>query len=69
MVLAFRRKECPEDTLRVQLRGLNPATTYQVRFSSTGRRETFPGEQLAKALDVTISRTPASELILYRKTK
>jgi len=69
MVLAFRRKECREDTLRVQLKGLNPATTYEVRFTATGRRETFSGEQLARALDVTISRTPASNLILYRKTK
>ncbi len=69
MVLAFRRKECREDTLRVQLKGLNPATTYEVRFTSTGRCELFTGEQLADALDLTISRTPGSDLILYRKTK
>ncbi len=69
MVLAFRRKECREDTLRLQLRGLNPATIYEVHFTISGRRETFTGEQLAKALDVTISRSPASDLILYRKTK
>jgi hypothetical protein len=67
MVLAFRRKECREDTLRLQLKGLHPATTYEVRFTATGRRKSFTGEQLAKALDVTISRTPGSDLILYRK--
>jgi alpha-galactosidase len=69
MVLAFRRKECRQDTLRVQLKGLNPATTYEVRFTTTGRREEFTGEQLAKALELTISRTPRSDLIIYRKTK
>ena len=69
MVLAFRRARCADDTLRVQLKGLDGQTTYEVATSTGGPVRRMTGRELMAGLDVTLRQAPSSDLITYRRSK
>ncbi len=69
VVQAFRRPDCPDESARFSLAGLDPAARYEIRDldapdsvrTTTGRELIDPG------LTATIARRPGAVVLLYRK--
>lgn len=71
LVLAFRRKECPQPSIAVKLHGLKPATFYRVTFIDDERRETTEvkkGSELA-SLTLKLPSPRSSLLVRYAPNK
>ncbi|MCC6444287.1 MAG: GH36 C-terminal domain-containing protein [Armatimonadetes bacterium] len=69
-VQAFRREEASQESLAVNLRGLDPAADYAVGNLDTGRSERLTGQDLMlKGLTVTLPRKPAAALYVYRRVR
>lgn len=66
LVVAFRRKDSPEETIRVRLRGLDPARRYELLDEGTGTLVTLRGNALASGLTLKIGQKPGSQLLRYR---
>lgn len=69
VVQAFRRPDCPDESARFSLAGLDPEARYEIRDldapdsvrTTTGRELIDPG------LTATIARRPGAVVLLYRK--
>ncbi len=67
--LFFRRPKSAQSSMTVALRGLDPATKYEVTFAESydvTDRRTMTGEDLTK-LHVDLSSAPSSMLVRYRR--
>ena len=67
LVLAFRRKDCPQATRAVKLRGLTAETLYTVTWIDDQRRETtqsLPGRELAET-PLSLPQPRSSMLLRY----
>lgn len=54
-------------SLSLQLRGLDPAVTYDVRLVDRERQATFTRETLLKSgLRITTASIPRSEIVVYK---
>jgi len=69
MVLAFHRAQCAKTSIRVQLKGLDAAATYELEFSTGEPKRRMTGRELAAGLDLVLEATPSSVLITYRQVK
>jgi alpha-galactosidase len=68
MVQAFRRDACEDDSLTLQLGGLDADSTYAVENLDTDKTEKRTGRELTEqGLRVTITNRPGSALLAYRK--
>jgi alpha-galactosidase len=67
LVLAFRREQCADETLRVGLRGVASEARYEVEDTAAGARETVDGGLLVRDWPVRIDRSPGSRLLVYRR--
>ena len=65
IVVAFRRKDNQQDSIRVQLRGVDPAKTYRVLNDNDGTVTTRSGVELAEGIDLQIAEAPGSLLLRY----
>lgn len=66
VVQAYRRQDCPYESARFKLHGLDPAKSYQVRnLDETTVLEVSGRELMDKGLLVRMSETPGSAWILY----
>ena len=68
-ILIFRREQSPQSELRVSLRGLDPKSSYELTWQSTGRKETVQGALLRDGYLIRLPEKRSSALILYRKMK
>jgi len=66
VVIALRRSGSPESAKRVALRGLQPDTTYELAFDSTGGTILASGADLMSSLLLTLPQSHSSELVHYR---
>ncbi|MGA2035549.1 MAG: alpha-galactosidase [Thermoguttaceae bacterium] len=67
MILAFRRKDCPQPTLPVKLRSLKPGKSYTVTFIDDQRQrtiKTMSGRELA-SLALSLPTPRSSLLVRY----
>lgn len=69
MVLAFRRRECGQNSVELVLHGLDPDVTYGLVFHTTGVIVEATGASLMRRLVVPIANAPGSELIVYRQAE
>jgi len=70
MVQAFRRAECPHESARFLLRGLEPDARYTLTDLDTGHTEQRAGRQLMKeGLSITILQRPSAPVVLYKKVR
>jgi len=69
MVLVFRRATCADDTLRVQLKGLDGKAAYELTSSRGGLPRRVAGRELMAGFDITLKQAPSSDLIAYRESK
>ena len=67
MVLAFRRPESPNHSVRVALHGLAPGAVYELSYDSTGKKVQASGNDLQSEMILTLPRKRSSELIHYRR--
>lgn len=67
ILLAFRRKDCNEVSRTVKLHGLDPKESYVLTDEDSQKQETITGAELLNGLKLTISNTPGSLLIRYKK--
>jgi alpha-galactosidase len=67
VVQAFRRPGCPQDSLRIHPRGLDPEATYEVKDADKEEVVFVSGKQLGNELTVTLPGRPAAALIIYKK--
>ena len=65
IVVAFRRKDNQQDSIRVRLRGVDPAKTYRVLNDNDGTVATRSGAELAEGIDLKIAEAPGSLLLRY----
>lgn len=68
MILAFRRDNCGS-SLTVRLIGLDPAALYELRSTVTGETGRRTGAQLMAGLELSLSKAPSSDLIVYKKER
>ncbi|MCC6730172.1 MAG: NPCBM/NEW2 domain-containing protein [Chthonomonadales bacterium] len=69
IVLAFRRPQCATVGLIVALRGVRPASTYEVTYLPEGgkpRTERLSGRELASGLTLRVAGPGRSLLVRYR---
>ena len=69
IIMAFRRKDCSETSVRVKLSGLEPAGKYELTDEDSQKKATISGEELAKGYTLTLNDKPGSLLICYKKTQ
>lgn len=67
-VQAFRRAECPTESVRLKLHGLDPDARYTLRDLDALAPVQMAGRELVESgLPVTIRSRPGAAVILYRK--
>lgn len=66
IVLAFRRKNAPQDGIEVKLSGLDPDMTYEIYDDNTGLYSSKTGAELAAGLKLNIGEAPGSLLLKYK---
>lgn len=67
IVLAFRRKDCTDESINIKLMGLGPKTIYTLDFEDYGLQMEKTGSELMNGLDISIPLKPASLLMRYHK--
>lgn len=69
IVLAFRRHQAPQSSIRIVLPGLEPDADYEVNFEDYGITLIKSSRELAGGLDIKIPEAPGSLLIKYRRAR
>ncbi|MFO0889366.1 MAG: alpha-galactosidase [Isosphaeraceae bacterium] len=70
LVEAFRRPQASEPSIQVPLRGLDPATAYEVIELDSGRSSRHPGKDLVeRGLPIEVRSMPGAVAILYRQAR
>jgi len=67
IVLAFRRSDCGNESIRVKLRGLDEKATYELFYEDYELRTKNTGKELMDGFEMAIPQKPASLLIGYKK--
>ena len=67
IIIAFRRKDCNEESLEVRLRGIDPKISYELTDVDKNLVITKTGEELLKGLTLSAKEKPGSLLIMYKK--
>jgi alpha-galactosidase len=66
IAIAFRRGSNNEDTIKIQLSGLEDNTTYELNYEDYGVIIRKSGHELMEGFNITIPLKPASLLISYK---
>lgn len=69
IVLAFRRKDNTNESIKVKLRGLDEHTIYELYYKDQDIRKRSSGEELMNGIDIILPHVPSSLLIKYNKTE
>ena len=69
IILAFRRPDCPDDSVRVRLSGLEKEAVYDLFFEDYGLHIQKQGKELAGGIDLFSPTRQSSLLIRYQKVK
>jgi len=67
IIMAFRRKNCNEESLTVKLRGVDTKESYVLIDEDTHIKITKTGEELIKGFTLTLNEKHESLLIWYKK--
>ena len=66
IIIAFRRKDCNEESIIIRLRGIDPKVSYELTDVDTNLVITKTGEELIKGLTLSAKEKPGSLLIMYK---
>jgi alpha-galactosidase len=67
IILAFRRKDCKDESITIKLHGIDPDKKYLLLNEDSQMTETISGETLIGGYRIRLTDTPGSLLILYKK--
>lgn len=67
IILAFRRKNCPERSITVKLNGLNKNADYELFNEDSGQRVNIKGEELIKGIELSNPEKKSSLLFVYKQ--
>ncbi len=67
IIIAFRRGECPEETISVKLRGIDDGADYELTDDDSGKKTVVKGAELRKGLSLSINEKPGSLMFWYKK--
>jgi len=69
IILAFRRKNCPDESITVKLRGLDQTADYELIDEDTGKKIIQKGEALTNGIKLSLAEKDKSLQILYKKVE
>jgi alpha-galactosidase len=70
MIQAFRRDDCPDESIRLKLHGLEASAAYAVTNLDTGAVTLATGRKLLEGgLAISLQDRPAAAVLTYRRTK
>jgi len=69
VILAFRRKNCHDDSLIVKLKGIDKKAFYELTDEDSQIKITQQGENLMKGFPLTLNSKPGSLLIRYKQIR
>jgi alpha-galactosidase len=67
IIMAFRRKDCPDKSIPVKLRGIDEMVNYELCDEDSGTKITRTGKELMTGFTLTLDEKPGSLLIFYKK--
>jgi alpha-galactosidase len=68
VVQAFRRQDCPQESITLKLRGLDPKARYELQnLDEKGSHEMTSKELLESGLPVSAKDRPSAIIILYKR--
>jgi alpha-galactosidase len=67
IVMAFRRKNCPDESVSVNLKGIDPGADYELLDEDTGKKVIQKGEVLRNGIILSLSEQQKSLLISYKR--
>ncbi len=68
IILAFRRADCPDDSVQIKPSGLEENSRYELFYEDYGLRVKKTGSEIMNGFDIFIPEKRASLLIRYQKT-
>jgi alpha-galactosidase len=69
IIIAFRRKDCPEESITVKLHGIVPDENYLLINEDTRENVTLSGEVLKNGYTLKLTDSPGSLLIRYKRVQ
>lgn len=67
IILAFRRKDCVDESIVIKLRGLEPEAVYELFYEDYHIQIKKTGLVLSEGITISIPQKPASLMINYKK--
>jgi len=67
IILAFRRKDCKQETIQVKLGGLEKTRDYELNIIDYGLKMTRLGGELMAGFELTIPQKPSSLMVRYHR--
>jgi alpha-galactosidase len=67
IVMAFRRKNCPDESVSVNLKGIDPGADYELLDEDTGKKVIQKGEVLRNGIILSLPEQQKSLLISYKR--
>jgi alpha-galactosidase len=67
VIIAFRRQDCPDESITVKLCGLEASANYELVDEDSGKKMVKKGEEIRNGFKLVITDKPGSLLIWYRK--
>ncbi len=69
IVVAFRRKNCNQESIDVKLRGVNEESTYELADEDTGVKIIKKGRELQNGIKLALAQKQSSLILVYRVVK
>jgi alpha-galactosidase len=67
IIIAFRRNDCPTESITVRMGGLDATADYELVDDDSGKKTIQKGEELIKGITLSLTEKPGSLLIRYKK--
>jgi len=67
VILAFRRKNCPDESIEVKLHGMDKTADYEVFIEDSGETIVQKGEELRAGLKLSLNSKQKSLLVSYKQ--
>jgi alpha-galactosidase len=67
MILAFRRRESPYNSVQVSLHGLEAGAIYELSSDNSGKKSRVKGKDLMTEFVLTLPKKRSSDLLFYRR--
>lgn len=67
IIIAFRRNDCPVESITVKMGGLDATADYELVDDDSGKITVQKGAELGKGIILTLTEKPGSLLIRYKK--